>query len=461
MELKLIQVKKWLLFFIVILLCTSCANIIPPSGGPRDSLAPVLITAFPKDSSINVFSKKITLTFDEFVEVKDITQEVLINPLQETQPTIDFKLKNIFVNFKDSLLPNTTYSINFGNAIKDVNEGNAAKNKTFVFSTGKKIDNYNIQGSVIVANDGGVDTTLVAILHNNLNDSAVYKTKPKYLSKLDGAGRFTFNYLPDTTFNLFVIQNNFSKKYDDSTKLFGFLNETIRTKENTPPPVVYVFKKFSEPQKNAVVAKSVEGREKKKLSFTTNISSGRFDVLDSSIVLTSNTFLNNINHQTIQILDSNFVVLKNVRLESDSTHTIISINANFNFRAKHFIVIKTEALTDSLKYSTSKTDTLTFVTFKESDYGKLKFRINQTVTNEMLLIYKNDILMNAYSLKKEINLKLYKPGEYDLRILYDENLNGVWDTGNYSLKKQPEKVVALKNKLMVKPNWENELQLTW
>ncbi len=452
--------KTFLLFFIVCL-CTSCANIIPPSGGPRDSLPPNLITAFPKDSAINVTTKKITLTFDEFVEVKDIAQQVLVNPVQESQPNIDYKLKNIYINLKDSLLPNTTYSINFGNSIKDVNEGNVAKNKTFVFSTGKQIHTNSLQGSVIVAKDGSIDSTLIAILNKNMSDTAVYKTKPQYISKLDGEGKFYFNYLPDTIFNLFIIPNNFSKKYDDSTKLFGFLNTPTQTKKSKQNPIVYVFQQFEEPPKTSSATKQSEGREKKKLNFTTNISNGRFDILDSAIVLTSNTVLNNTNTQTIRFVDSNFVALQNWKLESDTSFTKISLQSNLNFKTKYYIVIKTDALTDSSKLLTSKKDTLGFTTFREEDYGKLKFRVNQSATNEKLLIYKDDVLLNTFSLTKEINLKLYKPGEYNLRILKDENSNGIWDTGNYRLKKQPEKIIALKNKLIVKANWDNELQLIW
>ncbi len=461
MEFLLQYYNRAILFFLISSIVTSCANIIPPSGGPRDSLPPNLITAFPKDSAINVTTKKITLTFDEFVEVKDIAQQVLVNPVQESQPNIDYKLKNVYINLKDSLLPNTTYSINFGNSIKDVNEGNVAKNKTFVFSTGKQIHTNSLQGSVIVAKDGSIDSTLIAILNKNMSDTAVYKTKPQYISKLDGEGKFYFNYLPDTIFNLFIIPNNFSKKYDDSTKLFGFLNTPTQTKKSKQNPIVYVFQQFEEPPKTSSATKQSEGREKKKLNFTTNISNGRFDILDSAIVLTSNTVLNNTNTQTIRFVDSNFVALQNWKLESDTSFTKISLQSNLNFKTKYYIVIKTDALTDSSKLLTSKKDTLGFTTFREEDYGKLKFRVNQSATNEKLLIYKDDVLLNTFSLTKEINLKLYKPGEYNLRILKDENSNGIWDTGNYRLKKQPEKIIALKNKLIVKANWDNELQLIW
>ena len=100
--------------------------------------------AFPKDSSINFNSKKITLTFDEYVEAREMQQNLLVNPVPVNQPIVDYKLRNVYVTLKDSLEPNTTYTINFGNAIKDVNEGNIAKNHSYIFSTGKTIDHYNV-----------------------------------------------------------------------------------------------------------------------------------------------------------------------------------------------------------------------------------------------------------------------------------------------------------------------------
>ncbi|MBS4044082.1 MAG: Ig-like domain-containing protein [Chitinophagaceae bacterium] len=465
MQMLFIRVKKNLVYLLIIFCCSNCANIIPPSGGPRDSLPPVLIIAFPKDSAINVTSKKITLTFDEFVEVKDISQQVVINPLPETQPNIDYKLKNIFINFKDSLLPNTTYTINFGNAIKDVNEGNIAKNATYVFSTGKKIDNNTLEGSVIIAKDGSVDSSLIVVLHYNLSDTSIYSLKPQYLSKLNGEGKFLFKHLPDTVYNVFVLTNNFSKKYDDTTKLFGFLNEPINTKKANEGIKIFAFKQVEEISKPEVPKSTTsrsDGREKKKLNFTTNLTNGRFDFLDSAIVLTSNLTLKNINEQNIKIVDSNYLAVPNLEIITDTSFTKVSLKAKLNFESKYFILVKTEALTDTTtKLISSKTDTLSFTTFKESDYGKLKIRVNQSITNEVLLIYKGDVLMNTVPLNKEIVFKMYKPGEYELRILKDENQNKIWDSGNYKLKQQPEKVISLKNKLSIKPNWDNEIQLTW
>src|ERR1044071_5786669 len=150
--------KRISLFFLLILfilkievLTTGCANIIPPSGGPRDSLPPVLIKATPVDSARNFTGNRITFTFDEFVDLQNVYQNLIVSPIPKSLPDVEQKLKTITVRLKDTLEPNTTYSLNFGNAIKDYNEGNVLKNFTYIFSTGNTIDSLELKGKVILA----------------------------------------------------------------------------------------------------------------------------------------------------------------------------------------------------------------------------------------------------------------------------------------------------------------------
>jgi len=117
-----------------------CANIIPPQGGPRDSLPPVLEKVSPADSTLNFTGNKITFTFDEFIEVQNISENLIFSPTPSVNPYVEYKLKTVSVKLKDSLEANTTYTINFGNAIKDFTEGNPYKNFTYTFSTGNFID---------------------------------------------------------------------------------------------------------------------------------------------------------------------------------------------------------------------------------------------------------------------------------------------------------------------------------
>ncbi len=196
--------KRFILFFLVFLaltrvpFITGCANIVPPTGGPKDTLPPVLIKADPEMRALNVNSNKIVLTFDEYVDLKDVSKNLIVSPVPKQMPTVYSHLKVITITIKDTLQPNTTYAFNFGRAVADVNEGNVLKNFTYVFSTGDYIDSLRYSGRVIMANTGKPDSTLMVMLHTELFDSAVEKLRPRYITRLDSAGNFTFNNLrPD------------------------------------------------------------------------------------------------------------------------------------------------------------------------------------------------------------------------------------------------------------------------
>jgi len=105
----------------------SCANIIPPGGGPRDSLAPRLVQSFPKDSAVNVTSQTMVLSFDEYITLQNINENLIVSPNPKNTPLVDGRLHNVHIKLRDTLEKNTTYSFDFGRAIKDVNEGNEIK----------------------------------------------------------------------------------------------------------------------------------------------------------------------------------------------------------------------------------------------------------------------------------------------------------------------------------------------
>ena len=128
----LFTVFTFSLFYIISVGITGCGQIGMPTGGPRDSIPPRLVSASPALNSTNVTSNKITLTFNEYVDLKEAQTNVLISPYPKKNPSVDFKLKTVTVKLKDTLLPNTTYSINFGSAIVDNNEGNPYKDFTYV-----------------------------------------------------------------------------------------------------------------------------------------------------------------------------------------------------------------------------------------------------------------------------------------------------------------------------------------
>src|SRR4051794_38070538 len=252
---------------------TGCANIIPPTGGPRDSLPPVLVNSVPKDSTTSFNAQKIVLTFDEYVELdQNLTEQFIVSPNPENIPLVENKLRTVTIKMKDSLKPNTTYSLDFGNSLKDVNEGNVLKNFTYVFSTGKNLDNGTISGNVTIAQTGEADSTLIVLLHSNLNDSAVKKLKPDYYTRLDSSGNFHFRYLPHGKFAIYVLPNDFSKRYDDSTKMFAFYNSTVDADSNNQRIQLYAYQEVKATEKTSTqtttTGKKNKKREKKKLKST-------------------------------------------------------------------------------------------------------------------------------------------------------------------------------------------------
>src|SRR5688572_23578761 len=147
-----------------VIIGAGCANIIPPEGGLRDTLSPVLEKATPENNTLNFSETRITLTFNEYVDLDNPSQNMIINPVPDDQPTANRKLNVVTVRIRDTLEPNTTYTINFGKTIKDVNEGNIIQDFVYTFSTGRYIDSLQFSGKVLLAENNEVDTTLIVML---------------------------------------------------------------------------------------------------------------------------------------------------------------------------------------------------------------------------------------------------------------------------------------------------------
>ncbi len=459
------MLKRIFCFFLLIvaaqqmLLLSSCANIVPPSGGPRDSLPPRLVTANPKDSATNFTGNKINLTFDEFVEIQSAQENVIVSPLPKNSPIIDYKFRNVSIKLKDTLEPNTTYSINFGEAIKDINEGNIVKGFTYVFSTGNTIDSNTFSGKVLLAQNGKTDSTLLVVLHRNGDDSAVAKERPRYITKLDGKGNFMFKNLPEGKFYAYVIPNEYSKKYEDSTKFFAFLDSAVLINNNTAAATFYAYK-LAEATPAATPSKGNEPKNgEKKIIISNNLDNNRQDLLND-LILTFNKPLKKFDTTGFVLTDTNYTSVGKMRFTLDSTNTKLTIQYPWQQDKQLRLVIQKEAVTDTSGLILSKKDTLQFMTKRESDYGSVRLRFTNldTATHPVLLLLKDDRIVESSRLtQRDWSRKLFPPGEYDVRILYDRNSNGKWDTGYFFGKHlQPEIVTDLNIKLAVRANWDNE-----
>ncbi len=212
-------------------LAQRCANAVAPTGGPKDTIPPVVVQAVPENNSTNFVGKSIEITFDEYITLENANQNVLISPPLTEKPDIKLKNKTVVVKFKESLAASTTYTINFGSAIKDLHEGNPFKDYVYSFSTGDHIDTLSIAGKVLNAEDKkpveNVYVSLYAADRENL-DSLPLSIAPNYITKTDKEGNFSLNGLADKKYLVFALKDvNSNLYFDQPNEEVAFLDSLV------------------------------------------------------------------------------------------------------------------------------------------------------------------------------------------------------------------------------------------
>ena len=448
-----------LLTYFISITGAGCAQIGSPTGGPRDSLPPVLISANPKLLATNFTGNKVVLTFDEYIDVQDVQNNVLVSPFPKVNPQIDFKLKTVTVKIKDTLLPNTTYAINFGNAIRDNNEGNPYKNFTYVFSTGSTIDSLQAGGKVIIAETGKTDSTIIAMLYHDVPDSMVQKRKPDYVAKLDSKGEFHFTNLSAGIYKIYALKDgDGGKTYNTKVEMFAFADTTLVVSDSTAPVTLFAYaEEKDKPTTTPSTTPTRAAAADKKLKYASNLSNGTQEIL-TDLVLTFNKPLQVFDPQKLLLTDTNYNKI-DAQITIDSTSKNITLKTKWQENTAYRLLVDKEAFSDSAATQLAKTDTIRFVTKKETDYGNLLLRFSNldTATHPVLQFIKGEEIFRSVPITSaQWSEKLFFPGEYELRILYDANNNGHWDPGSYEKKLQPERAVTIDTKLTIKANWDNE-----
>lgn len=188
-------------------LLASCASIGNPSGGPRDEDPPRFVRANPAPGSVNVSRDRITIDFDEIINVKDAFTKVVISPPSGQVPRVSSQGRRVNVQFKDTLLPNTTYTIDFSNSIEDNNEGNKLQGFTYTFSTGPEIDTLQISGMVLSADALEPQQGMLVGVYSNLSDTAFATLPFERLAKTDDRGRFSIRGLAPGEYRIFALND--------------------------------------------------------------------------------------------------------------------------------------------------------------------------------------------------------------------------------------------------------------
>ena len=399
------------LFFCLALLLTAflaqrCANAVAPTGGPKDERPPVVVETVPENHSINFSGKKIEITFDEYISLDNANQNVLISPPLSEKPDIKLKNKTVVVKFKEDLALNTTYTIHFGSAIKDLHEGNLFKDYVFSFSTGDVIDTLCIAGKVLHAEDkkpvDGVYVSLYAADRDNL-DSLPMTVAPNYIAKTDKEGKFSLNGLADKKYLVFALKDVNSNLY------FDLPNEEVAFLDTLVPasyPWVAPTPLFPDSTLRDSLAMQID-------SLTSEMLAKPMDTLmnpiDSIAIETKATTVYDQNALNLTLymfteVDSTQVLLEKKLVEEGLLRFV------FRHPAKDAVIMTHEMLPDSFN----------LVTVHSAEYDTVWWYFTPNVKDSLWVQVKYDTVINDSS---RYNLKFKEPGGNRRRKREAEKLN--------------------------------------
>lgn len=552
-------------------LIVSCANPVSPAGGPKDEDPPQLLKAEPPLFTKNFSTDKIKITFNEFIQLKDITNQVIISPPMDEMPDFKPKGKSLIIELNEELKENTTYNIFLGNAIVDLTENNPAANFQYVFSTGDMIDSLSVQGNILKAFDlSPVDNINVMLYMDNNDtiafDSLPYYVKPYYLTKTDENGDFILNNLADKQFKLFALLDlNGNMIYDQPTEEIAFIDslvvpqfkpvsvidtatitdsitEDIITIElpDLIPYNLLMFQEVDSVQKllkvilaknymlnfffkrpvtdlnirplnlaeendwaiiepyqtqdtlifwlknidqdsltleisdagvildttEVAVIKKARGRKEKKeeeepqkLSVKYNIKNQNID-LNKSLILTFDYPVKSYDLNAISLFENDTIPLVPEMVFIDSNiQRNLAIKYKWKQRTAYSLLIPDSVFYDLHGHSHDTLGT-TFISKSMEDYGNLYVSISLLNPGQshiiQLLSGENVVVEKMLTEDQDISYEYLKPGNYRLKVIYDQNNNGLWDTGDYFYKTQPEVVDFFLGEITVRANWDIE-----
>jgi uncharacterized protein (DUF2141 family) len=519
------------LFFLLIIVFSfsNCARRGTPTGGPKDSIPPILVEAKPKIESINFKEKKIKIYFDEYIKLKDVKKNLIISPPAKNDPVIypvGSASKFISIEILDTLDVNTTYSYNFGRSIVDNNEENELGNFKYVFSTGSFIDSLFVKGEVTDPNVKKSVTNIDVMLYEYdtaYTDSVIFKQKPRYISNTLDSTLYEITNIRSGKYLLMALQDaNGDKIYDPNTDKIGFLNDTLvlptekefnlslfkafpdfkafRPKENNSGHLLFGYngnpkgmevKLLSDKPAN-FKSELIFEEGKDTLNFwyppfeadslVFNVSnrdfsedfvlfprSSKIDTLKiqpstsselhllDTLFLQTNTPIIKVDNSKISIIDKDTLAVDFTTFISKNKSKLY-IEIPKKYSDKYKIDILPKAITDIYEI-TNDSLTLNLSTKTLEDYGTINLDLQSELDANFIveLTRENGDLVRQKIIDKPqvINFKLLPPGNYIIKVLIDENRNGKWDTGDFLLKKQPERIKFFETVIELKANWDD------
>ncbi|HNT80308.1 MAG TPA: Ig-like domain-containing protein [Bacteroidia bacterium] len=224
----LVLIQRILSFSFLTFFLYSCASKVMPEGGAKDTQAPKVLYSEPKNFSTLYFGSKIEIHFDEYIQLADAEKNIIVTPLSDSLPEIKVKNKSINIIFPKENKSNTTYTINFGKSIKDLNEGNVLDNFRYVFSTGAFLDSLKIQFRVKEIESGLAAKDFLVMAFKSNEDSVLFKYKPDYYSRTNDQGEAVIENMASGSYQIFALKDeNNNYRYDNEKEHIAFYPQRL------------------------------------------------------------------------------------------------------------------------------------------------------------------------------------------------------------------------------------------
>jgi uncharacterized protein (DUF2141 family) len=530
--------RSWHLLLIFVMgiyhigLFSGCASPKSVEGGPRDTTPPKVLRMVPEDLTTNFKAERIVIQFDEFFKLQDQFKEFNISPDVERQPQLKVNKRSLEISFQDTLEKNTTYTLNFGKMIADINESNVIKNFTYVFSTGPKLDSLSLSGQVTDAITGLPVLDAVAYIVPITRDTILGKQKPSIYTTTDSSGRYSLKNLRADTYKVYALKEEGGDKvYQQNTDQIGFIKDSLVLTGNVTDVNLRVFKenpivfrlndrkinpdgsilitwnqklrepgivvsepanlntgklfKFSKTNDSVRVWLSdlsfdsvkVGITDSNKVLQTARITRGKKDTYQRNLMATANLEGNLLNPNDvlrftfpspvtatdptkIELLEDS-VKITNFQFVPDSAD-FLSYQVRYRWVPKRAYEIRFApgAITGQFN-SKNKEFRKTFELANADDYGTLQVNVTVPEAGKNYVVQvtnEQNAVINQLSVARDTTLTFrnYKAGKYFLRVVYDTNKNGLWDTGIVAKGLQPERMYNDPKELSIRANWERK-----
>lgn len=530
---------QWLNYLTIILslvVLAGCASVQSPTGGPKDVTPPKVVEESPRNLTRNFKSKRITLEFNEFVRLNNESNEVAISPALDQFPTFKAHKSTLDITFEDTLEANTTYTINFGKAVGDVNENNILTNYTYVFSTGNTIDSLMITGNVqdALTKEKLKDVTVFILPASQ--DSLFGKKRASIFTTTDSAGNFRMSHLRENTYRIYALREpqGGDRIYNSRGEDIGFATDPVVLKDSTLNIPLQVFREVPEllsitdrkiendgrmlfvfnrearfPGLQIIDPAALDGRkvteftaradsafmwlpemtfdslkvalieENKPVDTVTfrrnkrdnytrtillgdNLSNGRLRPA-TDLILTASHPVSDFNPQAFTLLQDSVAVagLQVTRMEGSQRKFVVRYPWRMN---RNYILTAGDNAFTEIGGTKSRKSEKTLTLDDPENYGNLTLRVTRPDSAAyliQLLDQENNILKtDSVPTSGVIEYRTFPTARYAIRVVYDLNRNGRWDTGSVKERRQPEPVFNVEKQLTLRANWDLEETIT-